>query len=458
MEYINAAALPAREKRTGALSHFHGKVSELKAAFAEDSEDSEGVNQRIRTLSTAYTDELLTAAKALSSLDNTAIVFHGCAGCAIGSIPSADGSKIYTSALGERETILGGDEKLRQTIKQAYKNKPDAIFILGTPVTAISNDDVNSVILELSEEINIPIVFIKTDGFQSKTAVNGIDLVSHALLRNFVGNQNDDADRFLNLLSFSEAPDDVMAILSLLKSVGLKINLLPQFSGIPAVKRAGAAAATASLTPDEGEFFSSGLQEKSNVPNLSLPAPIGIQALRQWFEIIGEQFGMDFSGVITKNEEEIRPIMEAKPLLGKRVFISLDLSQAAQAAKLIEDLGGTICGVKIPYADEKNIAQLSSFNDNVTVIAGIGQGFELVNVLHKLEADLFLGNSNDSLSAALEGIPRLAAEKTIFGYEGIKNIVYSTINQPAVFLSRPPFYRKAWLDKSGNWYVKQEVK
>jgi nitrogenase molybdenum-iron protein alpha chain len=458
MEYMNDSGLPAREKRTGALSHFHGKVSELKAALAGGSEDSEGVNQRIRTLSTAYTDELLTAAKALSSLDNTAIIFHGCAGCAVGSIVSAEGSKIYTSALGERETILGGDEKLRQAIRQAYENKPDAIFILGTPVTAISNDDVNSVILELSEEINIPVVFIKTDGFQSKTAVNGIDLVSHALLLNFAASRNDGEDRFINLLSFSESPDDVMAILSLLKSAGLIINLLPQFSDIPAVKRAGAAAATVSLTPDEGEFFSSGLQEKSNVPNLMLPAPIGIQALRQWFGIIGEQFGRDFSGIITKNEEEIRPIMEDKPLLGKRVFISLALSQAAQAAKLIEDLGGTVCGVKIPYADKKNTAQLSSFNDDVTVIAGIGQCFELANELHKLEADLFLGNSNDGLSAAMEGIPHIAAGKTIFGYRGIKNIACSTVNQPAVFLSKPPFYRKAWFNKSGNWFVKLEVK
>jgi len=458
MEYLKKSALPAREKRSGALSHFHGKVSELKTVFADGLKDPEGVNQRIRTLSTAYTDEILTAAKALSSLDNTAVVFHGCAGCAAGSVPTAAGAKIFTSALGERETILGGDEKLRQTIKRAYINKPNAIFILGTPVTAISNDDVNSVILELSEEINIPVIFIKTDGFQSKTAVNGIDLVSHALLRNFAGNQNDGADRFINLLSFSETPDDVMAVLSLLKSAGLKINLLPQFSNIPSVKRAGAAEATVSLTPDEGEFFSSGLLEKYNVPNLSLPSPIGIQALRQWFEVIGDRLGMDFSGFITKNEEEIRPITDAGPLSGKRVFISLDLSRAAPAAKLVEDLGGIICGVKIPYADEKNASLLSSFDDNVTVIAGIGQGFELANGLRKSQADLFLGNGNDGLAAALEGIPNIAAGKTIFGYEGVKNIARSTVNRPAVFLSGPQSYRKTWLDKSGNWYVKQEVK
>ena len=153
--------IPTREKRTAALSNYHGALGQLIS-------DTEGeIEQRLRTFSQAGNDEILYALAILATIRGASVVVHGSAGCSgawkyFNWIQTAP---IYTTGLNERNTILGGDDELRKAVRLALRHGAAAVFIVGTPVTAISNDDVSSVILEISEETDVPVLFINTDGF-----------------------------------------------------------------------------------------------------------------------------------------------------------------------------------------------------------------------------------------------------------------------------------------------------
>jgi nitrogenase molybdenum-iron protein alpha chain len=460
LSYTAEKTIPTREKRTGALSHFHGTATELEAAVSGE------IAQRIRTFSQAGPDELISVLRALATISNTAVIVHGASGCAIAGLTQtvSGGAKIFTTDMAERETILGGDEILRYCLLQAAASLPDAIFIVGTPVTAISNDDVASVILELAEEISAPLIFLKSDGFHTKAAVTGYDLVGHALLRHLVAEPENTPEKFLNVISFSEGLADIAAFTSLLDQLQIKYNLLPRFSSVAAIRRAASAGATIALNPDEGEILALGLEEDFGVKYLNLPAPVGNVALAQIITALGEQFdrAATAEALITRQTAELSELIARQPLRDKRIFIHLELAAAAGAASLARSLGGRICGYSIPYVDERNREKLTILNgDNpeVTAIVG-GQPFELVNALSKLQPDIYWGGPGEAAVSARVGVyPLILGENMpLYGYEGIRTVADAVLRPIfPLYAESDGYYKPEWLKKSGNWYIKREV-
>lgn len=458
ISYRNERFIPAREKRTGAMSHFHGTGAELKE------EVSGNIPQRIRTFSQAGRDEIIAALDVLTTIKNIAIVVHGASGCAMAAISGRKwgDAQIYSTDFSEKETILGGGERLSQVILRAAGNNPDAVFIVGTPVTAISNDDVLSVIRELSEEISIKLIFLKTDGFQTKTAMNGYDVLSHALLRNLT-EKSGKHENFLNVISFSEGLADLRAVLDILDALNIRYNILPRFSSINNIKNAGTAAASIALNPDEGGFLARELEDAYGVKYLKTNVPVGTAALRELITLLGRTFKKEeaASDYITGREEEISAFISKQPLCGKRVFVQMELAAVNSAEKLIGELGGELCGFAVPYVDEENrryAAELSEDAGNITAIVGNGQPFELVNALLKSAPDFYLGE-NAGL-AAYAGIPSFSVRGNLsfYGYNGFKTIAKKAKPSRFPFFEGTGYYKRDWLKKRGNWYVKKEVK
>ncbi|HWR55218.1 MAG TPA: nitrogenase component 1 [Negativicutes bacterium] len=438
MGYKDERSMLSRERRTAALSHFHGTVAELKAAVEVK------IEQRIRTLAQAGQDEIIAALSVLSTIKDAALVVHGAPGCA-----ASAGGRAYTTNLTESETILGGGDQLLAAVSEAAKGAR-AVFIVGTPVTAISNDDVASVMLELEEETPAKLVFIKTDGFQTKAAISGYDAVAHGLLRYIVEPKTGEGD-FLNVISFSEGAADLEAALAIVKALGVQYNLLPRFSSIAAIRRASAAKATITLNPDEGEVLAKGLEEDFGVPYIQTPAPVGTEATEQFIAGITRVFGV---------EENIPRPVAGRPLAGKKVFISLELAVARGAISLVRELGGEVNGLIIPYIDEVNRSLLADIVDETTVIVG-RQPFEIVNAISKQTPDFYVGGAGEGAFAARAGAnPIIIGDNLpLLGFEGVRAIAQAAGVKalPGLFSNGAGYYKPGWLKKSGNWYVKREV-
>jgi nitrogenase molybdenum-iron protein alpha chain len=475
MPLFTGRTIVAREKRVSTLSAYMGTIGDLQRDFTAPEQ-----HQRIRTLSQAKADDILAALELLSSISETVVVVHGAIGC---SAAAADfyrgGGPWYSTALNERDTILGGEEKLRTVLKRAWEeHHPRAIFVLGTPVVAINNDDINSVILEL-EELDVRIISITTDGFKSKTAVNGIDAALHGIGRYLIedaGQEEADNPRpgtqslsgdmrdgdFINLIAVSENRRGVNAMARLAEAAGFAVNIIPRFGSATGILRAGKAKASIALNDSRADVFLTGLEEKTGIASARTRTPIGTEAVSEWLLTLGKITGREEEAMKIIERESRKPALGEKILEGKRIFIALSADEAVELAISLKSLGAEITGLSIDFADKTNMESLGRLPAELFVHVGNGQVYELANLFNKNPPDFYIAE-NPAWTAEFGIIPLSVRQLALYGYGGVEELAEaigraetgSFANYLHENLKSP--YKKEWFKKTANWHIKQEV-
>lgn len=481
MGVLDDRNLVAREKRNSTITAYYGQVENLRQDL-----EAIDIRQRIRTFSQTTSDELLVALDLLSTIQNIAIVVQGVIGCCAsligyqfrnerqykneGDITNVK-STWYSTNLDERDTIMGGDEKLRTVIERAYhEQKPKVIFVVGTSVVAINNDDMTSVITELQEELQIPIILINTDGFKTKAGINGSDIVLHGIGRYLISQSQINTDnqiRQINIISSTLNYKTKKEVQRVFNKLGLQANVIPAYATIDEIQMANQSIASMALNSGEAEILLQGLEERG-IPVINAPAPIGTKAIREWLHELGKYIEIQdtVESFIQEEEKEVQSYISNQPLKGEKVYIDLPASLVASTVELIEDLGGEVVGITIPFVDANNKESLRNLKKEVYVQVGDGQLFELANIFTKNQVTYYISEQAKGDFAVKQGvIPVPIGNKDIFFYQGIKTFVDSIHRaERSVSYSRhiskeavSP-YAKAWTKKSTNWYIKQEVK
>ena len=463
MSFLDERKALTREKRLSSLSHFHGTLEGL----IEETSGTE-IKQRIRTFSQIHVDETIYAFDVLSQIEDAAIIVNGSIGCsALGLAQDQEKDfSWFSTNLVERDTILGGDDKLREAILRANEEKhPKAIFIIGTPVVAINNDDINSVIFELEEEIGVPIISIYTDGFKSKTPVTGYDIVTHSLLKHLIGKNVDIKEDYINVISFSENIEDVASIASTLHELNIKFQVLPRFSSVEEIRKASKARATVVLNPDEGDYLARELEEVYGVPYIESEAPIGFRGTKNFFQRLGSFLNIEDKvlAYIDEAEARISEQFVSNILEDKRVFVDASLSKVYGYGRLLTNLGGQVVGFSSPFVDlenRKQLKRLDFLNKNAIAIIGNGQQFEKANELEKNGIDIYFSENVGNSFVTDEGAVVVSTKNRVtYGFEGVDVIIASV--RRALRLQgkngNVSSYKDSFKRRSGNWYVKQEV-
>lgn len=465
MSLINERKVLTRERRLSTLSHFNGTLEQLKNETAGNE-----VLQKIRTFTQIADDEIIYAIQILSKIKQSAVIVHGALGCAASGIyyNREFPVKWYSTNLNERDTILGSDEKLRNAVYRVHKEQnPKVIFIIGTPVVAINNDDVNSVILELEDELGIKIIFIYSDGFKTKTPVTGYDIALHGLLRYVVRKNPEQHDKFINVITISENIENLMAVTKILFDLGIAFQLLPQFSDIDSIINASAAQATVVLNEDEGALFAEELEESFGVPYIRTAPPVGIKRTKEFILALAQNLHIGEQAVqyAESEEKKLRQQLEAFQLNDSKVFFEGNLSIAAGFYEFVKSVEGEFSTIAVPYVDLQNKKYLEILPSDVAVIVGAGQLFEKANVLSKNHADYYISINSDVVTASEFGSkPVSLANEKYFGFEGTANLLKLIKEADRQSILREKlqikneYYKPSWLKRSSNWYVKQEVK
>ncbi|MBQ7470477.1 nitrogenase component 1 [Pseudobutyrivibrio sp.] len=463
MSFLDERKALTREKRLSSLSHFHGNLEALI-----DETSGEEIKQRIRTFSQIHDDETIYAFDVLSTIEDAAIIVNGSIGCGAIGIAQNDFENFswYSTNLVERDTILGGDDKLSEAILRAYEEKhPKAIFILGTPVVAINNDDINSVILELEDEIGIPIISIYTDGFKTKTPVTGYDIVTHSILKYLVSKNVDIKEDFINIISYSEDIEDVAVIADIFNELDIKFQILPRFSNVDEIRRASKARASIVLNPEEGEYLAKELEEVFDVPYIETDVPVGFRGTKNFLLKLAAFLNIEDEVVeyIDKAEAELSQVVIKDVLKDKKIFVDVALSRVPAYARLFTNLGGEVVGFSSSFVDLDNRKQLKKldFLPKTTIaIIGNGQQFEKANELSKNEIDIYFSEKSGSSFATHEGAVVISTKyKVTYGFKGVE-VIANAIKKVDEFQEKyrqTSSYRESFKKRSGNWYVKQEV-
>lgn len=479
MVNIRQRTAPQREKRLGTLSAWYGSISSLLR------EASEGeLVQRIRTFAQETPSDLILGLELLATLRGVAIVVHGPAGCAAGLHQSQNPDLHWAvTRINERDSILGGDTKLRATIRQLYADhQPNAILIVSSPVVIINNDDIDSVVEELREELGIPLIPVFTDGFRSKVAATGYDVVSHALLKELLAHpattpttappSAQSSNPHVTLLSVQESGAAIASLQALLAELDIASQPFPRYFDLHDGERITSARLSVTLDGGTADYAGQILQEQLGQPYLNPPAPIGIAATRQWLTAIAEPLGRQAAAaaLIQQQEQQLASALQAATQVrGRKVFIHLAAGPALSLWHLAQEIGLEVVGIKVPFLDNSQLPALHEIarsQENLPILVGHGQAFEEIALLKSARPDLYISHGIDALPAARLGIATLPLDQlNIQGFAGVSTLlqhIERRLNHAHLqrFLAEGENepYSHGWLKKSAYWYIKQEVR
>jgi len=473
MSLLKQKAATVREKRLQAISAYYGKAETL----LQENYEGQFV-QRVRTFSQDSQSDILYALSIITTIKDSAIVVHGAAGCAVArlftNVIDENNAKWVVTNLNERDSIMGSDVKLREAIRQVYNlHIPKIIFIISTPIVAINNDDIESVVEEQKEELGIAIVPVYSDGFRSKIGTTGYDLVSHSIIKHILLSDKAKFIDYVNLISVSEKAADVKEVNSLLNKIGLKTNLFPRYASFENIMQVNAASYSVSINPDEANYPGIVLENTFQIPFVQTVIPIGIDNTARWIADIGIATGHEAEArsLVDSEKERLNTILlNKKGAINKlKVFISLSPAYAFGIADLLDELGIELAGLKLSYIDQQHLGileRIKTDKPDFAILVGDGQLFEEENILRKLEPELYIGDSGDFAVAIRNGIPVVNLENiAILGFNGVLNladkirkVLSNTSFTQLISKKETKSYTKEWLKKSPNWFIKQEVK
>ncbi|CAH2601294.1 Nitrogen fixation protein NifE [Rhodovastum atsumiense] len=450
--------LPTREKRLQAISAWLGTADALSAEFAAGTPP-----QRVRTFSQAAPDDLAAALAFLGGIAGVGIVVHGPRGCAAALVESAPAAHWAVTGLDQRDTIMGSEGALSRSILALYRrHHPWAVFVVTTPVVAINGDDARATADALSAELDIPVVVVAVDGFRSRVAATGSDAASDAALR-LVPPPAGPVGDFVNLLTLDAGRAAEAA--ALLASLGLGANVLPAGADAGRFVLAARARFSVALDPDATERFGLGLEAAHGVKLLRQALPIGLEATRHWLEVVAAGAGHPPP---ERRLHEARLEALGQPLAGLRVHLALPPAAAFAGAVLVGELGGTVARLSVDHVDAGHVAALRRFAEDhpgAVLHVAHGQPFEHANLLGARAADLFIGRPELAALAARLGVPAVGiAAAALVGYQGAEYLVRQARKARAnpAFVRRlaatAPTYSAAWLRRSADWHIKQEVR
>jgi nitrogenase molybdenum-iron protein alpha/beta subunit len=460
-------SLLTREKRLGAIGAYQGEINPLTESF-----DKNDASQWIRTFSQAAPDDIIQTLRLLNGIAGAGIVIHGARGCAATQLSMAPDGAWAVTNLNERDTIMGSDALLRKTILDLHgKHHPWVIFVVATPVVAINNDDIQSVVTELSGELDIPVIPVKSDGFRSRIAATGYDAAYQAILTLIPPGDHSKIDNLINLVVLDSESPAVTKLVTLLADVGLMVNTLPSGAGKDNFEKTNQAALTVVIDPDAGALFALEMEKNHHVPYLKLPVPVGLEATEEWLVAIAEATGhiKAARALHQEQQEELTDSPFGNVFNGKQVYLGFPVSVAIAVASLVRNSGGIVAGISVDHVDVSHVLELKSLQEQqpgVPLHVAGGQPFEAANLLRRIKPDLYIGTPERAVWAARAGIPVVAIEAgDILGYHGLQRLfrqahhalVNTTFVQRLGRAASLP-YKDSWYRRSSNWHIKLEVK
>jgi nitrogenase molybdenum-iron protein alpha chain len=423
-----------QERRIGAIDAYYGPVAPLIDGIKNGQ-----FAQRIRTMSQTKNDDITSVIRLLQGIKGTVTIVHGAGGCSsiVNFLEGVDGegSRVISTDLSEDNSIMGAEDKLRTAIIKSFEwHNPQAIFVVTTPIVAINNDDIQSVVVELSAELNIPVIPVYSDGFKSKLASNGYDLGFHSLAHYLIPHVKETKKEQVNIITSTEHAEDIKNISELVSSLKVNPNIFPRMGGIGNFLLSSSS--LLSIVPrSEGRLLGEYLEKEMRIPAYYFSPPIGIAGTSQWLRNLSEKVGRQKEAdlFLQSHENAVGAFLREQPLTGKKIYISGEISVAIGLSDLVEEYGGRVVGLSITSIDKNTIQLLedsyAKHQWDFPIHVGDGQLFEQINIIRRLTPDLYLGEWGQTPQVAQSGIPSIChSALPLYGYDAAVHIVHKLLN------------------------------
>ncbi|MFL0194042.1 nitrogenase component 1 [Clostridium sp. WILCCON 0269] len=469
--------LAVREQRLGAIISYDGSAQDIYEKSLHRS-----LKPQERRFSQCAGCSSSCAFGIMANIIGAVIINHAPIGCASDFAQAQDNVrrgaalrginienfKAISTNLQEKDTIYGGDAKLREAVLLAKERfNPKIIFVSASCASGIIGEDIESLAEELGEETGIKIVPVYCEGFKSKVWTTGFDVAGHAILRNLVKKSSKKTNH-VNIINFQGAHvfDDLLG----------KLDLIPRylfpFSTFEEIEKTSDAIATANICETLGSYVSAALESEFDVPEVRAPIPTGLKWTDEWLREIGRLVNKEERAeeIIKEEHERIRPRLEElrEKLKGKKIYIMAGDSIVQSYVSVADSLGLEVIGALGFHHDQvydNDYQEINTVGNMLKHIGDVGnycvtnkQPYQFTNILKKLNPDFVLAR-HPAIAVIVNklGFPafHLADPNMIIGYDGIIDLgerVYECIRTKKHIDTLAKHFESPYTD----WWLEQD--
>jgi nitrogenase molybdenum-iron protein alpha chain len=436
-----------REQRLGSITGYKGDLTELVQSGC-----SGGLKNRSRCLTTASSCSHGPAIGQLSGIEGVVVIDHSPIGCTAGQTgaqnlrgraPTDPDVKIrqrhiISTGMTESDTVFGGTETLRATIRTAFeRHKPRAIFIVTSCVSSIIGDDVDSVAREASEELGIPVGTASAEGLRSKIWASGFDAYCHTVSRTLVQAPIKSRNDLINYVGFVKVGRK--KIDPLFARIGLEVNYLTANSTLEDFARASEALGTFIQCGSAASYLAGALEQLHGVKFFQTYPPYGGLGFERFFRQLGAYVGKEKEAeeVIAEQRElyASRLAELRKELAGTTALIALGGTYAFEYLRMLGELGIKVLHTAAFHFDPKLDNQSEDPISFAADILELGlrsdvsvndiQQYEIYLAVKKFKPDFVISRAHGTSPWAVRtGVVAVEAQIgiQIFGYQGLVNL------------------------------------
>ena len=435
---LNSSNVATRENRIGSITGYIGTLGDL--ANKSECGTLKGCSRCFSQSSTCLSS---CALGQLSAIRDVAIIHHGPAGCSVAGAGAYYLDKVMAKKRGvkndtvyvgtdmnEKDTIFGSTEALRKIILEVNdRYRPKAIFVTSSCATGIIGEDIDSVVEDVQDEIKVPVIAVHCEGFKSRIWATGFDISDHAVLSGIVQPPKQKRNT-INFKNFYESARP--EIIEMFKNFDLEPIFLYCNSTVEELSHISESLATTCICGTLGNYLGNGLEEKYGVPYVRTINPLGIAGFETWLREIGsvtnrrdkvEAYIAEQRAIYLPQIEEVK-----KELKGLRAVLGMGPGYTFEVSRVLDELGIEVVWALAWHYDKKyengdvppSMEYLLEHDVDFEASVADQQNYEVMNILHKYQPDLYLSRHPGSTVWAIKnGTPAVyvADEYMIFGYK-----------------------------------------
>lgn len=446
---LESSNVATRENRIGSITGYIGTLSDL--AEQSGCGTLKGCSRCFSQSSTCLSSCDLGQ---LSAIRDVAIIHHGPAGCSVASAGAYYLDKVMAKKRGvtnntvyvgtdmnEKDTIFGSSDALRKIILEVNKRySPKAIFVTSSCATGIIGEDIDSVVDDVRDEIDVPIVAVHCEGFKSRIWATGFDISDHAVLSSIVQPPKQKRNT-INFKNFYESARP--EIIEIFKNFDLEPIFLYCNSTVEELSHISESLATTCICGTLGNYLGNGLEEKYGVPYIRTINPLGIAGFETWLREIGRV--TERSDAVEKYIAEQRAIYIPQiekiknELKGLKAVLGMGPGYTFEVSRVLNELGIEVVWALAWHYDKKyengdvppSMEYLLENGVDFEASVADQQNYEVMNILNKYQPDLYLSRHPGSTVWAIKnGTPAVyvADEYMIFGYKHTLEFAQSVLD------------------------------
>ncbi|WEL20650.1 nitrogenase component I subunit alpha [Halorhabdus sp. BNX81] len=351
-------------------------------------------------------------------------VTHGPTGCAyyswgyrphLASDTSQHMDNVFVSNLQENQIIMGGEDRLLETILEAHEEFPDAegIFVYNTCSPALIGDDGFDVAKRAEEEIDddVPVTFFPCAGFSGVSQSKGHHVGNNVIFDELIdpAETPEREEMTINIVGEYNIKGDLEVIRPPLEELGLDINVTFTGDGdLESIRQMPKASLNVVHCARSAGYITDMIEDAYGTPSIEVSF-WGTRHMSKAIEKVADFFDIEERGqeVIESELDAIDDRLQyyRDRLEGNRVFIYQGGPRCWHWPPMLEeDLGMDVVAVGSTFGHADDHRKIFERVGEDTLVVDNPNGPELEEILADYDIDLFISGNKEKFLAYKRGI------------------------------------------------------